>query len=94
MPGTIAIRAGCEHGGGEGGGPVSDFVEVAVLGVEVPAFLAVGAQAAGGRVVTEGREERFPMAGILVGDTMGVGGHGRDRAGGCPGNGLPESLEG
>lgn len=35
---------------------------------------------------TEGGEERFPEAGVLFGEAVGVGGHGRVRAGRMPGS--------
>jgi hypothetical protein len=49
-----------EHFGGEFGGPVGDFVEVAVLGAQVAAFFAMLALALL-LAVTEGDKERFPF---------------------------------
>jgi len=64
--GGVANFAGREHFGGEFCGVVGDFVEVAVLGVEVAALFAVVALAL---ILgfAEGGEEWFPGAGVRVG---------------------------
>ena len=50
----------CEHFRGELGGPESDFVEVAVGGVQIPALLAVLTLAIF-FAITKWRKKRFPV---------------------------------
>jgi len=60
-----------EHFGGEFGGQIGDFVEVAVLGFEIRAFLA-GVALAFVFALTVGGEEGFPFALGAVFEGVGV----------------------
>lgn len=79
LVGGISIRSRLEHFCSELGGPVGDFVEVAVVGLESSTFFA-GFALALLFSVAEGSEERFPFFRIIREGWMGVGvgrmGHG------------------